>query len=953
MRSSSPLLTAILVLAAATTVVAVGCVPRRARVARVQTDASWAPLASPAHLEAMQPTLLPDTDLQMQLPRFAVRQEVLPSGLHLGVETGETRGMVAVVTVVGSGSSADPPDHEGLAHLVEHLVYHAHPKSERPASDRLIRAGARYNADTSVDATRYYEIAPAGALGSVLEVAAERIAHPLAGVDDQDFERERAIVENELNQRNETGVYGQVVAWVQSAMFPIGHPFTRPIGGTPATLRKLTLADARGFVAEHYRPSNVSLVVTGEANLTAADGAVASRLPASLKARDTAAAPLPNKSLQAAGSTVAAAASPPRYDTRRGTLKAAVAFPEIWLAYDLGGGGYDTAIAKILTSRAAETAIRERLLPEREVLDVDFFALGLPGKTVLACQIVLEDDARRDQIADKAQDQIWRLWSEVGQQTIRAWQWQQQNTVLDLRQAALADAIFGAEPFVDRALDRARMFQSTGAMDAYDRILATIGAVQPPELSARAFALLAPQQARVLFLQPVPEAQRPPPGVVGVPGNDNNLPMATARLRLADLGAPPRVSAPAGLRDAKVMTLQNGLTVVLVPRPQFPSVTALLGFHGGGAALPPGVLEMVRLVEAELRKRHPNRMEVIKVDGRGFTADLVRTDRRRLSNALYALADRLKIVAETDWQGLLSHAQAVATPEDIRPHDEPRAVAGARLLAALYGQHPYGHRIRGADLMALDPSLAPRWLPHLYNPRNGFLVIVGDIDVNAASWLASGWFASWQGQAGAGRLTAPPLPQPGTRPTQETVQITHRPVRSQVEVTFACRLAFPTTGRERAAQSMLAELLDGYLSTQIREEAGAAYSVDGAVATLPAGGAHLVVGMTVDTRRLRDALRVLHGELDALAKGRIERGAISQARWALANEDALDYQTGLKTAAQILEAFTLGVPLDTLATDADELAHVGEKDLARAFAPCLSSRVLSLVGDEATIRASM
>jgi predicted Zn-dependent peptidase len=152
---------------------------------------------------------------------------------------------------------------------------------------------------------------------------------------------------------------------------------------------------------------------------------------------------------------------------------------------------------------------------------------------------------------------------------------------------------------------------------------------------------------------------------------------------------------------------------------------------------------------------------------------------------------------------------------------------------------------------------------------------------------------------------------------------------------------------------MLAELLDGYLSTQIREEAGAAYSVDGAVATLPAGGAHLVVGMTVDTRRLRDALRVLHGELDALAKGRIERGAISQARWALANEDALDYQTGLKTAAQILEAFTLGVPLDTLATDADELAHVGEKDLARAFAPCLSSRVLSLVGDEATIRASM
>ncbi|HXU01483.1 MAG TPA: insulinase family protein, partial [Polyangia bacterium] len=602
MRSSSSRSTAIFAIAAATLLAfGPGCVPRRQRVARVQTDASWAPLPSLAHLAAMQPTLLADTDLQMQLPLFTVRQEVMPSGLHLGIETGETRGMVAVVTVVGSGSSVDPPEHEGLAHLVEHLVYHSHAKAERPASDRLIRAGARYNADTSVDATRYYEVAPASALPSVLEVAAERILHPLVGVDEEDFERERAIVENELNQRNEMGVYGRVVAWMQTAMFPAGHPFTRPIGGTPATLRKLTLADARDFAAAHYRPSNVSLLVTGEANVTAAAGAVASRLPGSLKAKDAAAAAAPSKNPQVTGTAVSAAASPPRFETG-GTLKAAVGFPEIWLAYDLGGGGYDAAIAKILTSRAAETAVRERLMPEREVLAVDFFPLGLPGKTVLACQIVLEDDKRRAQIADKARDLIWRLWSDGAQPAATAWQGWQQNTVLDLRQAALADAIFGAEPFVDRALDRARAFHTTGAIDAFDRVIATIGTVQPQGLSARAFALLAPDRARVLFLQPLPEAQRPPPGLVGVPRNENST-MATMRLRLADLGAPPRVSAPAGLRDARVMTLANGLTVVLVPRPQFPSVTALLGFHGGSAALPPGVLEMVRLVEAELHKR--------------------------------------------------------------------------------------------------------------------------------------------------------------------------------------------------------------------------------------------------------------------------------------------------------------------------------------------------------------
>ena len=120
------------------------------------------------------------------------------------------------------------------------------------------------------------------------------------------------------------------------------------------------------------------------------------------------------------------------------------------------------------------------------------------------------------------------------------------------------------------------------------------------------------------------------------------------RLHAADLGAPPRVSAPAGLADAKVLTLLNGLTVVLVPRRQFPSVTAVLGFHGGAAAMPPAVLEVVRIVEPQLtHNRHPGRLEVIHADGRGFTADVVRTDRRRLSNALFSLADRVNAASRS------------------------------------------------------------------------------------------------------------------------------------------------------------------------------------------------------------------------------------------------------------------------------------------------------------------
>ena len=392
------------------------------------------------------------------------------------------------------------------------------------------------------------------------------------------------------------------------------------------------------------------------------------------------------------------------------------------------------------------------------------------------------------------------------------------------------------------------------------------------------------------------------------------------------------VSAPAGLVTRGMMTLPNGLTVVLVPRPQFPSVTALLGFHGGSAALPPGVLEMVRVVEAHLHKRHPTELEVLRADGRGFTADFVRTDRRRLSNALYSLADRLKTVAATDWQGLLARAQATATPEDLRSHDGRewwrRAGCWRRSTAAIRTGTGSAARI----CWRCDPSLAPQWLPYLYNPRNALsrhrrrhrrqrrgLAGIGLVRELARSGRhgtpdgASRRPARHPGHPREGADHASPGREPGRGRLRLPSSRSRRPAASGRR--NACwRIFSVATFRRRSASRR---------APRIRWS--------GSVSALPAGGAHLTVAMSVDTRRLREALRVLHAELDALGAGRIEKGAVSQARWALATEDALDYQTGLKATSQILEAFSLGLPLEALSTDADELAHVERKGPG----PCL------------------
>ena len=260
-------------------VVAVGC------AARTPSMVGWAPIEPGAQTGALAATLVPETQLGLDIPRFAVANRQLDSGLRVGVESSPARGQVAVVMAIGAGASDDPPEREGLAHLVEHLVFHAHANGEAPLSERLQRLGARYNADTSLDETRYYEVLPASALPALLALTGDRLSRPLAGVDDADVERERAIVENELNQRNELGVVGLVVGWMQQALYPPGHPYSRPIGGTVASLRRLTLADARRFVATHYRTDNATLLVTGDIGGPTPLASVATMLPAVVTAR--------------------------------------------------------------------------------------------------------------------------------------------------------------------------------------------------------------------------------------------------------------------------------------------------------------------------------------------------------------------------------------------------------------------------------------------------------------------------------------------------------------------------------------------------------------------------------------------------------------------------------------------------------------------------------------------
>jgi len=887
------------------------------------------------HTLGLGETLAPSGDIGIEPPTPWLRQLDLPSGLRVGFEAAHTRGMVGVVLTVGEGSTSDPPGKEGLAHLVEHLVFHAR-FDGRQVSETLARIGATYNADTGLDRTLYYMFAPAAALPTLLRLVEQRLWRPLEGVDRAAFAVERDIVENELRQRNETAVYGQVGAWLQAALFPRDHPYARSVGGSVETLRRLTLEDARAFVRQGgYAPPNASLLIVGDFDPNAAAAAVGEDFPATLRGDVR----VPHAPImtprQAAPPYPPPPAPPPGYSV----MRAPVAWPEIWLGYYLADMYSPYApIMKVLTTSLVARTLRAKLGDDPDVADVDIETSMFRQATVLACRITLLSGERRQEIADKAREVMASLWRPSS------------ASLWDAPRLALADAILEAEPFTGRAVARAEFFHMTGALNAYDALIEAVAQLQTQAVVEHGVFALAASNARVLFVEPLADDSRPPPGPVGVPTVANRRLLADAPALGSDFGDPPPAAPAEELRGARTFALPSGLRVVLLRRPQFPAVTALLGFRGGTGASPPGVVELLRLLEHEgtfeLRR---NALTIHKVDGPDVTADMVVAGRRNLSNALLMLAVRLRALDRVRWGEVMSEVRKSTRPS----HESPAKKATRGFWRALYGEHAYG-RVLGADeLRQVHPEAVEGWLPNLYNPRNGTLVLVGDFSMDGAEYLINRWFGGWSGVERAGPVDVPPVPDPPVRGTAERVLVTHRPIGSQVEMLLGCRLPAGSDPRSYAAARMLVGVVVGQLRSRLREEAGAAYSVSGTAQVLRGGGAHLLVEASLDSRRLAEALRVLRGHWSHFGRGEFDRGTLSQVRWELVEAENLSYQTSAETAVRVLDAANHDWGAEALTALPDLYRDVGRADLTRLFATCRSSTVLSLLGDEPTIRAAL
>lgn len=191
-----------------------------------------------------------------------VSRFVLGNGLTLLVKENHTAPVAAVLAHVNVGYFNEPDRWNGIAHVVEHMFFKG--TKNRPGKEQIaeeIRAlGGSINAGTYYDETSYYVVLPSEGVERALEIQADTFKNSLFDGDELAREIEVIIQESKQKRDNPTAM---LVETMYAHAFD-RHRVRRWRIGPDEVLRALRHDDLAAFVAQTYRPENITLAVVGD-----------------------------------------------------------------------------------------------------------------------------------------------------------------------------------------------------------------------------------------------------------------------------------------------------------------------------------------------------------------------------------------------------------------------------------------------------------------------------------------------------------------------------------------------------------------------------------------------------------------------------------------------------------------------------------------------------------------
>ncbi len=190
-----------------------------------------------------------------------LHKDTLPNGLTVMVKEMPGTKVATVQIWVKAGSIYEDESEAGITHLIEHMIFKGTPtRGPGQLAEELEGLGGRINAYTSYENTVYHATLSARHWQTALEVLADSVQNSL--FDPTELEREKKVVLEEIGMRNDRPGTMLFQSLMENS-YQV-HPYRLPIIGTVESVSSFSREDILQYMAKHYHPENMMVLVVGD-----------------------------------------------------------------------------------------------------------------------------------------------------------------------------------------------------------------------------------------------------------------------------------------------------------------------------------------------------------------------------------------------------------------------------------------------------------------------------------------------------------------------------------------------------------------------------------------------------------------------------------------------------------------------------------------------------------------
>ncbi len=192
---------------------------------------------------------------------MTVKVTHLANGLTVATDRLESVETVSLGAWIGVGTRYEPAEVNGIAHLLEHMVFKGtERRSARDIAEEIEAVGGHLNAYTGRENTAFYAKVLAEDAPLALDVIADILQN--ATFDPDELARERAVVLQEIGQANDTPD-DIIFDHFQETAYP-GQALGRPVLGRAEIVSSLARDNLEGYIAQHYGAEKMVVAAAGK-----------------------------------------------------------------------------------------------------------------------------------------------------------------------------------------------------------------------------------------------------------------------------------------------------------------------------------------------------------------------------------------------------------------------------------------------------------------------------------------------------------------------------------------------------------------------------------------------------------------------------------------------------------------------------------------------------------------